>query len=214
MVSLTFSMLGLLRRRRATQSNARRRRSRATAGGHRPAVSSRNRTQESTPPPSSTSATSRILLSVSTTAGGTSYRKVSGSIGSIGSIGAAELHWAAERERRVTPTRKSPPPTTTTGNSLSNHVLGEVEAPVPVEGQVGLLGFGELLAILHQLDGDVGGVEAAHVADQQQLDSLWWVSWAKPTASSAARHSSSIVRVPLILESLRSMWSRSSEELN
>ena len=46
------------------------------------------------------------------------------------------------------------------------HVPGQMEAPVLFEGQVSLLGTRELVSILHQLDGDVRGMEAAHVANQ------------------------------------------------
>ena len=45
-------------------------------------------------------------------------------------------------------------------------VPGEVEVPALVEGQVGLLGAGQLHAVPQELDLDVGRVEAAHVADQ------------------------------------------------
>lgn len=47
--------------------------------------------------------------------------------------------------------------------------LGQVEAPVALEGQVGLIGAIHLLLVLQQLDAEVRGVEAAHVADQDVL---------------------------------------------
>ena len=57
------------------------------------------------------------------------------------------------------------------------HVPGQMEAPVLFEGQVSLLGTRELVSILHQLDGDVRGMEAAHVANQGVfLPILSWVT--------------------------------------
>lgn len=56
------------------------------------------------------------------------------------------------------------------------HVLGQDEAPALFEGQVGQLGIGELHAVLHQLDGDVRGVETTHMADEGVfLVKLSWV---------------------------------------
>lgn len=46
------------------------------------------------------------------------------------------------------------------------HAAGQVEVPVALEGQVGLLSVGHLLTVLQQLDGDVWRVELADVADQ------------------------------------------------
>lgn len=46
------------------------------------------------------------------------------------------------------------------------HVLGEVEVPVLVEGQVGLLGAADLHAVLQDLDGDVWRVEVGDAADK------------------------------------------------
>ena len=46
------------------------------------------------------------------------------------------------------------------------NVLGQMELPVVLEGQVGLLGVGDFHVVLHQLDADVRGVEVAHTADQ------------------------------------------------
>lgn len=45
--------------------------------------------------------------------------------------------------------------------------LGQVEVPVLFEGQVGLHGFGECCAITQEVNGDVRGVEVAHMADQR-----------------------------------------------
>lgn len=46
------------------------------------------------------------------------------------------------------------------------HVLGQVVEPLLFEGQVSLLGFGDDLSILEQLDGDLRRVEFAHVTDE------------------------------------------------
>lgn len=47
---------------------------------------------------------------------------------------------------------------------LELHTPGQVEVPVLFEGQVCLIGGGQLGCVPHQLDGDVGRVEVAHVA--------------------------------------------------
>lgn len=44
--------------------------------------------------------------------------------------------------------------------------LGQVELPVLLEGQVGLIGVLELGSILQKLDGDVRRVEVVDMADQ------------------------------------------------
>lgn len=44
--------------------------------------------------------------------------------------------------------------------------LGQMEVPVLFESQIRLVGILQLLSILHQLDGDVRGVEAAHITNQ------------------------------------------------
>lgn len=46
------------------------------------------------------------------------------------------------------------------------HTLGQVKVPVRFESQVRLVGVPQLLVALHELDGDVRRVEAAHVTDQ------------------------------------------------
>lgn len=46
------------------------------------------------------------------------------------------------------------------------HTPGQVEVPVPFECQVCLVGILQLLIALHELDGDVRGVEATHVTNQ------------------------------------------------
>lgn len=51
-------------------------------------------------------------------------------------------------------------------HGFESHVPGQMEVPVLFEGQVSLLSIKEFLFILHQLDGDVRGVEATHMADQ------------------------------------------------
>lgn len=56
------------------------------------------------------------------------------------------------------------------------HVLGEMEEPALFEGQVSLVGVGDLHSVLHELDFDVRWVEVAHVADQGVcLPELSWV---------------------------------------
>lgn len=63
---------------------------------------------------------------------------------------------------------------------LSTHgreegTLGQVEVPVLFEGQVCLIGVSDFLSILQQLDGDVRGVEATHIANQDVfLSKLAW----------------------------------------
>lgn len=57
------------------------------------------------------------------------------------------------------------------------HILGQMEAPVLFEGQVGLPCAREFHSILQKLDCDVRGVEATHMANQDVfLPILSWVS--------------------------------------
>ncbi len=46
------------------------------------------------------------------------------------------------------------------------NILGQVELPALLEGQVGLVTALDLLSVLQELNGDVGGVKATDVADQ------------------------------------------------
>lgn len=46
------------------------------------------------------------------------------------------------------------------------HTLGQMKVPVLFEGQVCLVGILQFLVPLHELDGDVRGVETTHVTDQ------------------------------------------------
>ncbi len=46
------------------------------------------------------------------------------------------------------------------------NILGQVELPTLLEGQVGLLTVRDLLPVLQELNGDVRGVKATDVADQ------------------------------------------------
>lgn len=46
------------------------------------------------------------------------------------------------------------------------HAFGQMKVPVLFESQVGLVGILQLLLPLHELNGDVRGVEATHVTDQ------------------------------------------------
>lgn len=56
------------------------------------------------------------------------------------------------------------------------HTPGQTKVPVLFEGQVRLVGVLQLLVPLHELDGDVRGVEATHVTDQDIfLAKLSWM---------------------------------------
>lgn len=58
-----------------------------------------------------------------------------------------------------------------------SNTLGEVELPSLFEGQVCLLGVGDLHAVLQELDADVRGVEATHVTDQGVVFPIFpWVT--------------------------------------
>lgn len=46
------------------------------------------------------------------------------------------------------------------------HTLGQMEAPVLFESQVCLVGILQFIIPLHELDGDVRGMEVTHVTDQ------------------------------------------------
>lgn len=46
------------------------------------------------------------------------------------------------------------------------HTLGQMKVPVWLESQVRLVGILQFLIPFHELDGDVRGVEATHVTDQ------------------------------------------------
>lgn len=58
------------------------------------------------------------------------------------------------------------------------NALGQVKAPVGLEGQVGLVGVGHLLVVLQEVDAKVWWVEAAHVANQDILltKKAWFVA--------------------------------------
>lgn len=56
------------------------------------------------------------------------------------------------------------------------HALGQMEVPVRFEGQVSLVGIREFLSFLHQLNSDVRGVEATHMANQDVFNPK--LSWA------------------------------------
>lgn len=60
-------------------------------------------------------------------------------------------------------------------NGREEGTLGQVELPVLSEGQVCLIGLSDFLSILEQLDGDVRGVEATHIANQDIFLSI--LSW-------------------------------------
>lgn len=49
------------------------------------------------------------------------------------------------------------------------HTLGQMEVPVLFESQICLVGTLQLIFTLHQLDGDVRGVEATHLTNQDIL---------------------------------------------
>lgn len=53
--------------------------------------------------------------------------------------------------------------------------LGQMEVPILSEGQVGLISIFYFHSIYHELDGDVRGVEATHMANQDVF--LFELSW-------------------------------------
>lgn len=57
------------------------------------------------------------------------------------------------------------------------HTLGQMEVPVLFESQICLVGILQLLFTLHQLDGDVRGVEATRMTNQDiLLTKLSWIT--------------------------------------